>query len=512
VTTIQLRDQNALNLVLDAECRRVLEQEILPGYLLNQRWYAAKGDGEPQVRVETFIPLGPNGIVLLLAVNSDREARYFLPVRAIWDNSLPEKVAMATLRAQSTSGLLIDALVDDAFVRCLLGHIGAQRDQGEADRLIFKRSRSFRPLPGFADDAELRRPNVEQSNTSIMAGAAILKAFRKLEAGIHPEVEIGTFLTDTVGFKNVPQLLGTVECVRQGNEPIVLCVLQSLIDDSVDGWSVVAKGLRAVTAVAKGKDSAHLLSLAGRLGLRAAELHRAFAEGTEPAFVPEPISTQWLTRWSQTLEDNVQAAFSLLEGLRVNGTNQKRPQLDSALSRHEDLIRRIHDLMPSETSAVRTRIHGDLHLGQTLVTVDDVFIVDFEGEPMRTLAERRAKYLPMRDVAGMLRSFDYACAMEIRRRKLNADEEGQFLREVAKDMKSIFLERYRGAMTGCQSFPQDLFQANAFLTLGLIEKAVYEITYEAANRPDWVNIPIDALIVLLDDKQQGFGASAASLI
>jgi trehalose synthase-fused probable maltokinase len=266
VTTIQLRDQNALNLVLDAECRRVLEQEILPEYLLNQRWYAAKGDGEPQVRVETFIPLGPNGIVLLLAVNSDREARYFLPVRAIWDNSLPEKVAMATLRAQSTSGLLIDALADDAFVRCLLGHIGAQRDQGEADRLIFKRSRSFHPPPGFADDAELRRPNVEQSNTSIMAGAAILKAFRKLEAGIHPEVEIGTFLTDTVRFKNVPQLLGTVECLRQGNEPIVLCILQSLIDDSVDGWSVVAKGLRAVTAVAKGKDSAHLLSLAGQLG------------------------------------------------------------------------------------------------------------------------------------------------------------------------------------------------------------------------------------------------------
>jgi maltose alpha-D-glucosyltransferase/alpha-amylase len=182
------------------------------------------------------------------------------------------------------------------------------------------------------------------------------------------------------------------------------------------------------------------------------------------------------------------------------------------LSRRQDLIRRIHDLMPSETSAVRTRIHGDLHLGQTLVTVDDVFIVDFEGEPMRTLAERRAKYLPMRDVAGMLRSFDYACAMEIRRRKLNADEEGQFLREVAKDMKSIFLERYRVAMTGCQSFPQDLFQANDFLTLGLIEKAVYEITYEAANRPDWVNIPIDALIVLLDDKQQGFDASAALLI
>jgi maltose alpha-D-glucosyltransferase/alpha-amylase len=112
----------------------------------------------------------------------------------------------------------------------------------------------------------------------------------------------------------------------------------------------------------------------------------------------------------------------------------------------------------------------------------------------------------------MLRSFDYACAMEIRRRKLHADEEGRFLREVAKDMKSIFLERYRVAMTGCQSFPQDLFQANDFLTLGLIEKAVYEITYEAANRPDWVNIPIDALIVLLDDKQQGFDASTASLI
>jgi maltose alpha-D-glucosyltransferase/alpha-amylase len=145
------------------------------------------------------------------------------------------------------------------------------------------------------------------------------------------------------------------------------------------------------------------------------------------------------------------------------------------------------------------------------VTGDDVFIVDFEGEPMRTLAERRAKYLPMRGVAGMLRSFDYACATEIRRRKLNAGEEGQFLREVAKDMKSGFLERYRVAMTGCQSFPQDLFQANDFLRLGQIEKAVYEITYEAANRPDWVHIPIDALIVLLDDTQWGFDASTASL-
>jgi maltose alpha-D-glucosyltransferase/alpha-amylase len=201
VTTIQLRDQSPLNLVLDAECRRVLEQEILPGYLLTQRWYAAKGDGEPQVRVETFIPLGPNGIVLLLVVKSDREARYFLPVRAIWDNSVPNEVAMATLRAQSSSGLLIDALADDAFIRCLLGRIGAQRDQGEADQLIFRRSRSFHPRPGFAGNAELKRPHVEQSNTSIMAGDAILKAFRRLEAGIHPEVEIGTFLTDTVGFQ-----------------------------------------------------------------------------------------------------------------------------------------------------------------------------------------------------------------------------------------------------------------------------------------------------------------------
>jgi maltose alpha-D-glucosyltransferase/alpha-amylase len=223
----------------------------------------------------------------------------------------------------------------------------------------------------------------------------------------------------------------------------------------------------------------------------------------EPAFAPERISAQWLTQWSHDLEESVEAAFLLLEELQVNGDVQKPQNLRLLLSRRADLIRRIHDLMPGETTAVRTRIHGDFHLGQTLVKQNDVFIVDFEGEPMRTLAERRAKYLPMRDAAGMMRSIDYACATEISRRQ-GAGGDPSLLWGLANDMKSAFLKRYRGAMTGCHGFPPDLDQANAFLKLGLIEKAVYEITYEAANRPDWVHIPIDALVVLLNDQQPGF--------
>lgn len=494
---IDVKDPCGFDLSADAECLQQLERQALPSYLLDQRWYGAKSDVPPIIRVDRSIHFGPSSWILILAVTVQQEQRhYFVPVSAGWDAVSPTDRVIAELRSESSSGWLIDAFGNDRFVCGLLRGICTGSIE-ETNGLIFRRSTSFNPAPGFPEQVQITRPGAEQSNTSIVAGSVILKAYRRLEDGIHPEVEVGAFLTDTAGFGNVPEMLGTIEHVRSGaNEPTVLCVLQSLIHDSRDGWNYVAGELASPSMEASGDCSTRLCALAGQIGVRTAELHRAFALGSGPAFAPEPISERWLKAWAATLTDAVRTACSRLQDLRP-AVVQDATKIESLISRGGELSDRIEELMPNQTAALRTRLHGDFHLGQTLVSANDIFIVDFEGEPMRPLVERRGKYLPIRDVAGMLRSFDYACATETRRRGLDAKEAPRLL-NIASEMKSGFLENYRNSITGCLSFPEDLSQADDFLHLCLIEKSLYEISYELANRPDWVHIPIDGLISILD--------------
>jgi trehalose synthase-fused probable maltokinase len=161
--------------------------------------------------------------------------------------------------------------------------------------------------------------------------------------------------------------------------------------------------------------------------------------------------------------------------------------------------------MPAKVDVKRTRVHGDYHLGQILVAEDDVFIIDFEGEPMRPLAERRGKHLPLRDVAGMLRSFQYAAASAARAPRADEDAVAR-LEPCAGRMSATFLAAYAQAIRGCPSFPADLGQATDLLRLFLIEKALYEIGYELAHRPDWADIPLAAVLAIVDGAES-FGFS-----
>lgn len=223
VIIIDVKDPRGFDLSADAECLQQLERQALPSYLLDQRWYGAKSDVPPVVRVDQSIHFGPSSWIFILAVTAQQEQRhYFVPVNANWDAPLPTDGVIAELRSESSRGWLIDAFGNDGFVCGLLRGISTGSIE-EADGLIFKRSTSFNPAPGFPDQVQITRPGAEQSNTSIVAGSVILKAYRRLEEGIHPEVEVGAFLTDTVGFGNVPEMLGTIEHVRSGaNESAVL--------------------------------------------------------------------------------------------------------------------------------------------------------------------------------------------------------------------------------------------------------------------------------------------------
>jgi maltose alpha-D-glucosyltransferase/alpha-amylase len=286
--------------------------------------------------------------MLVLAVTAEQEVRhYFLPVRAAWDVAMPTN-AIVELHSGSNRGWLIDAFSDDDFVRSLLSGIFTASGEAAADGLLYKRSPSFDPLPHFADKVEIKRPRAEQSNTSILAGHAILKAFRRLENGIHPEVEVGTFLTDTARFPNVPHLLGTIEHSLGTDGRVVLCVLQRLVENSTDGWNYVASELgRLSDRAAPDEPTARLLSVARKLGARTADLHRAFASGTDSAFAPEKISEQWMTGWSRALVESVGAVCARLQDQRLTSAAEIRGS-KSLLSRRRELIGRINALMPAK--------------------------------------------------------------------------------------------------------------------------------------------------------------------
>jgi trehalose synthase-fused probable maltokinase len=507
---IEMKDKRVSNVTSDGIFRLPLERDVLPRYLRACRWYASKDDAAPSVTVEKSLTISdlPDAKVLILGVKTNEAAkRYLFPIRAIWECERPQTGVVCELRAGPAAGWLIDAFSDDQFVRVLLEGIRRTKcSSATVASLVFCRSQAFDPGCSFAQ-SDIKRSGAEQSNTSVTAGEAILKAFRQIEPGVHPELEMGRYLTETAGFGHVPKLLGSIEfvCPSTGSRT-ALCVLQSLIRDGKDGWEYVTAHLKKMRAEDRaGQGSAHeLMSLAGKLGKRTAELHQAFGAATSnPAFEPEPASEDWLLQWKGSLLSSVSSVLGNVADRMNNFAGADSVIAKSLVARNGELTARVRARLPRSTKAKLTRLHGDFHLGQSLVTQGDVFIVDFEGEPMRPLAERRSKHLPLRDVAGMLRSLEYASATAAQDAELT-EEETSTVQELSCRMQSSFLLAYSQAIAGCVSFPQDLTQADDLLELCLIEKALYEVQYEMANRPDWIKMPMAGLLAVMDGRRHSF--------
>jgi trehalose synthase-fused probable maltokinase len=508
---IEMKDNHVLSLISDPVCRLPLVRDILPQYLMARRWYASKEDiTAPSVAIEAYVavPDLADAIILLLGVKAKTgtTSSYFFPIRTVWECERPETGVVCELRAGPAGGWLVDGFSDDGFVRALLEGIrqaeGQSRTTGNS--LAFYRSPIFHSEASFKQ-SEIGRSGAEQSNTSVIATDVILKAFRKLEPGIHPELEIGKYLTNKARLRSAPKLLGSIEYVcGSTGERTALCVLQSFIQGGQDGWKYVTRHLGLWRESACRDRAYQLVSLAKKIGDRTAELHQAFGTATDnPDFKPESVSQEWLSKWEHRLLASVSSASEGVVSRIPSFPDDDRALGNSFVARKAELSARIKETFPKSTKAMRTRLHGDFHLGQTIITKSDVFIVDFEGEPMRPLAERRGKYFPLRDVAGMLRSFEYASAAAARESEL-AESALSAIRAVTSQMQSGFLTAYAAAIAGCVSFPDDLGEANAVLELCFIEKALYEVHYEIANRPDRISIPIAGLLAVIDGNSYGF--------
>jgi maltose alpha-D-glucosyltransferase/alpha-amylase len=398
--------------------------------------------------------------------------------------------------------------------------------------LLATPTKAFKAVTGGAPLALEPQPmQAEQSNTSVIFGDRLFfKLFRRPEEGINPDLEIGRFLTERVGFPHVPQVAGALEYRRGKGEPMTLGIAQQLVPNSGDAWHYtldslgrffeeaivrhpeiadppIPEGLGLFQAArleppALARETmADYLDRARLLGRRTAELHLALASDKEdPAFVPEPITPFYQRSLYQTMRSITVQNFRLLRDL-----GDQIPEAVQILDLESDVVRRLQRVLEPKISASRIRIHGDYHLGQVLYTGKDFVIIDFEGEPARPLSERRIKRSPLQDVAGMLRSLNYAAygALYGRVGGIAADRDPSVLQHWVRFWylwsAGAFLGTYLDVAQGASFIPRSEAHTKVLLDTFLLGKAMYELGYEANNRPQWMKIPIQGILQLLEE-------------
>ncbi|MEP0321811.1 maltose alpha-D-glucosyltransferase [Bauldia litoralis] len=515
-----------------------LERDALPDFLSRQRWFTDKGATVKRVRVTPLgsIPGDQNELVLLQPdSSSDEQQTYFMPLSVLWGEAnlhfgAPKlSYTLAKVRSGPNLGALIDGAFDERFHRDLLTAIrGGGEVAIDAGELRFIATDDLRKLAG---DGEWRTAGVEQSNVSFIVGdEAILKVYRRLRDGEQPEIEIGRFLTEVAGYANTPAFLGSAEFAPTDGEPITLASVFAFVRNQGDAWGVTMSALHrdleefalmpreegeASTSMAPELPFHHPLDLAKTLGRRTAELHAAFCTPTDHrAFRAEPIKPADINRWAKAATTEATRAIQAVSRAARTLDEADRDEAASLLRARKSIVSRIAEvrdaLLGLPFDGLKTRIHGDYHLGQVLVVEDDVMIIDFEGEPRRGVAERRQKTSPLRDVAGMLRSFDYAASSAIDHVRTRTGRHDEGIRRRAnawRDQASAdFLAAYWEVADSVGFLPTDQAARDAMLDLFLIQKAAYEIRYEAASRPTWIPIPIRGLLGILTREADSDGA------
>ncbi|HEX7184677.1 MAG TPA: maltose alpha-D-glucosyltransferase [Thermoanaerobaculia bacterium] len=522
----------------------------LAAILPSRRWFGGKARRIRGVTITEAIPLEGGARLLLLHVDyADAEAdAYALPVAFVPDTQaeLGDRLRQAgsppiLARLESSqpegTGLLYDPLGEAAFSRALLEAMARNgRFRGERSDLLAAAAPIFTEARGEGD-LEPALLSGDQSNTSLRFGdRLVLKLFRRIEPGVNPDLEVGRFLTEQTTFRCSPRVAGWLEIQphQPGAEPMTLGVLHEFVSNEGDAWRYTLDALgryfdRVLTgwgrnehgpapisteplvALATGTPPDDIyerigtyLTTARLLGERTAELHVALASGRDRDFAPEPFSELYQRSLYDSMRTQTKRSFRLLrQGLDALAP-AARADAERALAAEDSILERFWKLVGGKLSAERIRIHGDYHLGQVLYTGKDFVILDFEGEPTRSLSERRLKRSPFRDVAGMLRSFHYAAYAKLFEEAAAGIVSPDSLRELEswaryweRWVSSAFLRAYLGRAQGASFMPSSREDLETLLDVFVLEKAVYELAYELNNRPDWVRIPLQGILQIL---------------
>jgi trehalose synthase-fused probable maltokinase len=524
--------------------RRAVEA-ALPAFLPTRRWFAGKARRISGARVTDVVPLeGGGSATALLVVQVDYSEGD--PERYVIDLALAMGRKAAALQAEHPTavvcevgargrkGLVYDATFDPSFGRALLDAIArGRRLRGEAGVLVASHTRSFRRAAGRLGDLPApSRLAAEQSNTSLRFGdRMILKLFRKVEAGTNPDLEMTAFLTQRAGFSHVPPAAGCLEYRPATGARMTLGFLQGYVPNQGDAWHYTLESLagyfdrvlarppggRGASVPEPGRPALRegaledeavgaYLEAANLLGLRTAELHLALASHPEdPDFAPEPFTPAYQRSIHESMCRLAAGVCGLLERRLPTLPEHARYEAEKVKGLRERMLAAFRVLTDGEITAMRTRYHGDYHLGQVLWTGGDFFIIDFEGEPARPLWARRLKRSPLRDVAGMMRSFHYAARHALAALPADAPPgpRGEGVLEDWADLwyhrvSSAFLGSYLHTAGDAAFLPRTQGELERLLRAYLLEKAVYELGYELNNRPAWVGLPLRGISETLE--------------
>jgi maltose alpha-D-glucosyltransferase/alpha-amylase len=499
--------------VRDGRSRQMFERDVLPGYLTTRRWFSQKGAGPVTIKVGSveLLPLhDPEAaFVVVNATTANDTARYFLPLAVRWGGlerhtDVPRSNLLARVRRTHREGLLCDATAELPVVSWLVSQVHDAVVMPAVNGTIeFIPSKKFAegPLPAI----EAVHPiEGEQSNSTVNIDSKfVIKFRRKLSPGVSPEIEVGAFLTDIADFRNAPALLGSVELVEDGDRTDV-AVLHEFIGNQGDAWKYTVAYLgrvldeeRMVTTPEAREGERHVsyLNFIRQVGRRLGELHLAFAGHPDVAgFETEPVTAEDVVRWTEALRHSTEHILERVQAERSRLDTRAEALAERLFGARDKLFDNISAILTRVSDVKKIRHHGDLHLGQILVAKDDVFIVDFEGEPQRTKDERRRKAPSARDAAGIIRSLDYAATTALQGIATASPEEMmrcvQALDQWREDAIEAFLASLREASAGAGLWPEDMAASNELLRLFVAEKAVYEVGYELSNRPDWVAVPL----------------------
>ena len=522
-----------------------LETDLLPAYLLRQRWFSSKARTIERVRLVdygvlqaaapplylvlievTYTQGGVETYALLLGISTDEAAQTLLQTE-------PSSV-LAHIRSRQGEGLLHDALGTEAAAALLLNLIESSQHLTSLGGEF--RAFATRAYPAERGPAEeplpMRRVQGEQSNSSIIYGSRlILKFVRRIEAGVHPELDISRYLTEKSPLPFVPPLAGGITYRRPGIPPMTVALLHGYVRSAGNGWEYTMDLLgryyekvlgNTQVSLALDMTIQRLLALtdtdlpeevrtavttylvpAENLGQRTAALHLALAQGaSDAAFAPEPMTATDLTALAADFCHHAEEVLEVLTSQADMLPESLGAQVHRLIAQRATIMERLQAVATLTPGMTRIRCHGDYHLAQLLWYENSFVIIDFEGEPMRPLAERRRKQSPFKDIAGMLRSFSYAAyAALFAFTRTRPEDLGRLEPWAAYWQHWIsvrFLQSYFATAAGASFVPSERHELVMLLKAFVLDKALYELHYELNNRMDWLRIPLQSLLRLLE--------------
>ena len=505
-----------------------LTEQILPAYFQVSRWYGGKAKTIQQMKIRACVPFGgllsQESVLLVDVIYTEGfPETYLLPLAfdsgSTADNIRKDhpKAVVCEAVLGGEKGILYDALYSEHFRRTLFALIADNEVFADSkSRLFSENGTAFSQLPKAEKQGlSSKILSAEQSNSSLIFGNKFfMKLFRKIDVTINPDVEVSRFLTEKAHFKHNPTFSSALHLhTPSGN--YVLGMMQEMVSNEGDAWTLFQGMLKPEVLHWKSEKPAavtispEMTALIENLAIRTAQMHLALGSmPAEPDFEPEEFSLHYQSSLYAGLYSLVRANFQTLARQLPKLPPDVKPQAEYLDALKPDILRFFHRLTRKKIDAFKIRTHGDYHLGQVLFTGSDFVIIDFEGEPARPFSERRLKRSPLKDVAGMLRSFHYAIYAAVLQNEELSVSDVSTLQPLAEEWYKVvyllFLDTYFKT-AGTPSFiPQQQADLKILLETFILEKAVYELNYELVYRPGWVMIPINGIRSIMDNfKKEG---------